>query len=53
MLAYADRTTVQELKDYTINVSEQAISEIFRTKLKFSANCLMHYLDKKIKKSRI
>ena len=53
MLIYANRTTIQQLKDCAVKVNQksdkQAISEMFRTESKFVADSLIRYFEKKLK----
>lgn len=57
MLIYANRTTIQQLKDCAVKVNQksdkQAISEMFRTELKFVADSLIRYFEKKIKNQHL
>ena len=52
-LLFANPKTILQLKDSTVNVSwhasKKAVSEIFSTELKFSADCLLNWFNKKLR----
>ena len=56
-LNFKDNKTLLQLKDYALNVlaknSAYAISEMFSTELKFAADCLLMWFNKKFKNNNL